>query len=171
MMRQEILFLRHGKAAHAADVPDFERPLKPQGEQQARKIGLWMQSNRAIPDVVLTSPAKRAYDTACTALRAAGIDDGMIRTDPRLYFDTTRNLMAALAACDGAGARLLVVGHNPWMEELVLNLASDRPAHPGGNWFMKTGTLMRFEVPDLKSGLAAGQGQLLDYVLADSLVK
>lgn len=170
-MHQEILFLRHGKAARPAGIHDFDRPLARRGEAQARKIGAWLKAHRAVPDAVLSSPAKRAYDTACLALDACGLDRKHVRTDPRLYFDTKQNLMAALRSGGDAevGARLLVVGHNPWMEALVLDLAHERPPHPGGNWYMKTGALMRFRVVDLQDGLAPQCGALLDHVLADAL--
>lgn len=164
-MNNEILFLRHGKAANPVGVADIDRPLKPRGIRQACRIGAWLKDNDALPDVVLSSTAKRAHDTARHALVQAGLDPAAIRLDKRLYFDTDAHLTAAVAACDGAGKRLLVVGHNPWMEEWVLNLADTPPSHPGGNWYMKTGALMRFAVPDFSDGLKPGQGRLLDHVL------
>lgn len=168
-MSLEILFLRHGQAARAADINDFDRPLTSRGKRQAQKIGAWLQSSNLQPDAVLCSPAKRAYDTAAKAIKAAGLHAGLISIDPRLYFDSTRNLMAALAASSDVVTRLLVVGHNPWMEELVLSLPGERPKHPGGNWYMKTGALMHFAVSDLRAGLYPGQGRLLAHVIPGDL--
>jgi phosphohistidine phosphatase len=168
-MSLEILFLRHGKAARPVDIDDFDRPLTTRGKRQAQKIGAWLQTNNLRPDAVLSSPARRACDTAAKVIKAAGLNAGLIRTDPSLYFDSTRNLLAALAGMDGMGERLLVVGHNPWMEELVLSLAQDRPRHPGGNWYMKTGALMHFSISDLRAGLEPGRGRLLAHVLPGEL--
>ncbi|MGJ3260068.1 MAG: SixA phosphatase family protein [Rhodospirillales bacterium] len=168
-MDREILFLRHGKAARPDGVDDFDRPLKDRGRRQAQKIGRWLKENDVLPDAVLSSPARRALETAGIALQAAGLDPAVIRTDRRLYFDARKNLMQALAEADGAGDRLLVVGHNPWMENLVEDLAGDPVPHPGGNWIMKTGALMRFAVDDFAGGLKRGRGRLRHHVLPDTL--
>ena len=168
-MGREILFLRHGKAARPDGVDDFARPLKDRGRRQAQKIGRWLKEYGVLPDAVLSSPARRALETAEIALRSAGLDPVAICPDPRLYFDARKNLMRALAEADGIGNRLLVVGHNPWMENLVEDLAADPVPHPGGNWIMKTGALMRFAVDDFADGLEQGRGRLLDHVLPDDL--
>lgn len=168
-MDREILFLRHGKAGRPDGVEDIDRPLKDRGRVQARKIGTWLKKHDALPDAVLSSPARRALETAEDVLEAAGCDRRLIGTDPRLYFEARSKLMQALAEGGGTVERLLVVGHNPWMEELVKDLASEPVPHPGGNWIMKTGALMRFAVDDFKDGLSKGRGLLLDHVLPDDL--
>jgi len=165
-MSREFLFLRHGKAANPSGVVDFDRPLTERGVRQARDVGAWLLANDALPDAVLSSPALRALQTAEETVRAAGLDIAMIRTDARLYFNTSAKLKAALVSMADAGARLLVVGHNPWLEELVLEITADPVPHPGGNWYMKTGALMRFEA----TGLNAGCGKLLDHILPDGRV-
>jgi len=163
VMSREILFMRHGKAANPGGVGDFDRPLTERGMRQARHVGAWLSANDALPDAVLSSPALRALQTAKEAVQAAGLDTDIIRTDTRLYFDTRTNLLAALAGATSVGSRLLVVGHNPWLEELVLEIAAEPVPHPGGNWYMKTGAMMRFDVTDL----APGAGKLLDHILPD----
>ncbi|MBO6519056.1 MAG: histidine phosphatase family protein [Rhodospirillales bacterium] len=168
-MSLEIMFLRHGKAARPEGVGDFDRPLRKKGKRQARKIGRWLVAHKALPDAVLSSSALRAVQTAEEVLKTAGLDHDLIKTDRRLYFDARANLMKALAGVDDAASRLLVVGHNPWMEDLVCDLASEPLQHPGGNWIMKTGTLIRFAVDDFTDGLGSGRGRLLDYVLPDTL--
>ena len=107
--------------------------------------------------------------TAAEVLKTAGLDQNLMQTDRRLYFDARPNLMKALAGVDGATSRLLVVGHNPWMEELVEDLASEPVPHPGGNWIMKTGTLIRFAVDNFTYGLGDGRGRLIDHVLPDAM--
>ncbi|MBO6947961.1 MAG: histidine phosphatase family protein [Rhodospirillales bacterium] len=168
-MDREILFLRHGKAARPDGVEDFDRPLKDKGHLQARKIGAWLITHDAIPDAILSSPARRAQETAEDVVEAFNGDRALIRTDPRLYFEARSKLMQALSEGGRTVKRLLVIGHNPWMEELVEDLASEPVPHPGGNWIMKTGTLMRFAVDDFKDGLNKGRGRLLNHVLPDDL--
>ncbi len=168
-MPREIMFLRHGKAARPEGVGDFDRPLRKKGKRQARKIGNWLLAHDALPDAVLSSSALRAVQTAEEVLKTAGLSQSMIRTDRRLYFDARSKLMQALADVDAGASRLLVVGHNPWMEDLVCDLSSTPLEHPGGNWIMKTGTLIRFAVDDFTNGLGSGRGRPLDYVLPAAL--
>lgn len=168
-MHREILFLRHGKAARPEGVDDIDRPLKDKGHIQARKIGVWLKVHDVLPDTVLSSPARRALETAEDVVEALGGTPDLIRTDPRLYFEARSTLMQALDEGGGAADRLLVIGHNPWMEELVEYLASGPVPHPGGNWIMKTGALMRFAIDDFKDGLKRGRGRLLNHLLPDDL--
>lgn len=168
-MNREILFLRHGKAARPSGVDDFDRPLTDRGLEQARKIGTLLRERGLLPDAVISSPALRAIQTADAALGAMGCGRDLIRTDRRLYFDPREKIMVALSEVPAGSARLLVVGHNPWMEELVEDLADGRVPHPGGNWIMKTGALMRFAVDDFAAGLSAGRGRLLDHIIPDRM--
>lgn len=164
---RELLLLRHGKAKSAGDVTDRDRRLTKRGKRQAEKIGAWMQQNNVLPDVVLSSPAERAYATAHIAMKAAGQGASKIRTDERLYTELMEPVIAVLADHGDAG-RLLLVGHNPWMEELVGFLADALPDATEDT--MRTGTLVRLALPDDGgAALTAGCARLADHLLPDAL--
>lgn len=166
-MTRELLLLRHGKTEGHGKVPDKDRRLTKRGKRQSEKIGAWLRQHGALPDMVLSSPAERAYATAHIAMKAAGQSTIKIHTDERLYTESTEQALSVLAE-HRAPQRLLVIGHNPWMEELVRFLAANAPA--GGGDMMRTGTLVRLALPDeIGSGVTAGCASILDHLLPDSL--
>jgi broad specificity phosphatase PhoE len=77
---------RLGAEALELDVRDMDVPLSDLGRRQAISFGTWLGGLAAErrPDVVVTSPYRRAYDTARHALRAAGWDEELIVSDERL---------------------------------------------------------------------------------------
>jgi phosphohistidine phosphatase SixA len=126
MIAQMRLFLvRH---AHSdPGVPDELRPLSARGREQARGLGERLAA--AAPDAVLASPLLRARETAAPIAKAAGVD---LRVDERLAPGATAT--DVLAAVDGAGATVVVVGHQPDCSEIALALgAGEREFAPGAS--------------------------------------
>jgi phosphohistidine phosphatase len=115
---RELLVLRHAKSAWPEGVADRDRPLKPRGERAARRVGRFLGVHGLRPDAALASPARRAADTARLVLEAAGADVPL-QLDEKLYGADT---WAAVDAVWPHVNRLLVVGHEPEMVELVTKL-------------------------------------------------
>ncbi len=120
-MTLTLLVLRH---AHAAAPPpgtrDADRPLDARGQDEARTVGSRVRA--AAPQVVLCSPARRARET----LEALALPRSVLAdTDPRLYLADADMLLDAVrdagTLAEEAGT-VLVVGHNPGLHELVLEL-------------------------------------------------
>jgi phosphohistidine phosphatase len=106
----EILLMRHGKSGYPAGVPDRDRPLSGRGERSASAIGRAISDFAASPDLVLTSPARRARDTAALAHAAGGwvCEIGVVED---LYGGGVADAVSAANAADAA--RVLLVGHEP----------------------------------------------------------
>ena len=139
---RELVLLRHAKSAWDSDAPsDFERPLSPRGRRDAPRIARWMHDQGLLPDLVLSSPAHRARDTAELVLKTLGIGSDRLHWEPHLYAATVPDLLAAIATVPDGVHRLLLVGHNPGLEDLVLRLvpADDLPV--SGEGFLKTATV------------------------------
>ena len=168
-MARELLLLRHGKSNHALGLPDFERPLKGRGERQARQIGAWLRSRDLRPDLTVSSPAVRALRTAQIALKTAGLEPGEIRADSRLYTADPAEVLEVLASVPERFQRVMLVGHNPWLDELFEALCRDPAPEGEGVWVIKTNTLVRLEMPEDWSALPAGCARLLDFVLPKTL--
>jgi len=116
----ELLVLRHGKAsADPRWASDFERPLEPRGEQDARAVGHWLARQGLTPDRVLSSTAARAAATARTVQAALGEHAPVIDWDDELYLAPVALLLGRLAQLPEDCGRALLVGHNPGLEELV----------------------------------------------------
>jgi phosphohistidine phosphatase len=100
-----IWLLRHGDAADGS--PDAERPLTDKGREQARAAGAALRALGVTLDACLTSPKRRALDTAAVACEAAGGPEPLV--EPKLAggpFD-------ARALVAGLGDEVLLVGHDP----------------------------------------------------------
>jgi phosphohistidine phosphatase len=121
-MPAELLLLRHGKAAGTMGGKDFERPLKDSGKRKVQRIGVWLDEQALRPDYVMTSAAMRARVTAEKCLKAMtrGTDDLVVLPD--LYLATSDRLITLLRTVPDGARRVLVVGHNPGLSELVSRL-------------------------------------------------
>lgn len=151
----EFLLLRHAKAADkAAGQQDFDRPLTGKGEGQADRIGRLLAHRELHPDVIVSSPAVRALQTAHRAAVGLGIPVAAIRRDPRIYEAGPMVLAEILAKLD-QHRRPMLVGHNPGFEQLAVHVG----ALPGDWQFPKgAAALMQADVAALRSG----GGRLVD---------
>ncbi|WP_438310278.1 SixA phosphatase family protein [Streptomyces sp. HUAS TT3] len=122
----DLVILRHAKSAWPLGVPDRERPLGPRGLRDAPAAGRLLARTALRPDLVLCSPARRARQT--WELAGAELpDQPPVRFAPRLYGADAEDLLDAVRDTPTEVARLLLVGHNPGLQELVLLLAGEGP--------------------------------------------
>ncbi len=116
-----LLILRHAQAVHDSHFADHERPLTHHGVREARRIGRVLRGLR--PDFVFSSTALRTRSTLEHALAVA-------RSGPpveylnQLYDTDLERHLDALRHADATVDRLLVVGHNPTLENLLSQLVS-----------------------------------------------
>ncbi|MDX1593574.1 MAG: histidine phosphatase family protein [Gammaproteobacteria bacterium] len=164
-MTRELLILRHAKSAW--DTPakrDFDRPLNGRGKRDAPRVGAWLGDRGLVPDHIVASPARRARQTVRRACEAMGIDTGRVDWQERIYLAEIPTLLRVLEACPPTANRVLLVGHNPGLEELLTYLGGVQLPLPDGGKRLPTATLARLALPDDWSSLKAGHGELLDWV-------
>jgi phosphohistidine phosphatase len=162
MANRELLILRHAKSSWDSDAPtDFERPLAKRGKRDCPRVGAWLAERGLEPDVVVSSPARRARQTARRVLDAIGIPKDAVRYEECLYGAGVGTLLEVLAQIPGESRTSMIVGHNPGLEELVRFLG--RGAVPGSDdgKVMPTATVAHFRMPDDWNGLGAGDGELV----------
>ena len=123
-----LILLRHGKAENeSASGEDFDRRLAPRGVRESTEMGETLARLGLIPDLALVSPAARAQETWAAAAEAA-FPKAQSRLEPELYnADSGTVRQAAEAAGRGCGT-LIVVGHNPGLQELTLQLLMEGSA-------------------------------------------
>lgn len=132
-MRQLIL-LRHAHAESATSgQDDLERPLSETGQAEARAAGDWLREHGLQPDRVLTSSAVRTRET----LAALGDIGGAEVYDDASIYEASPGTLVALADANRDAERLLLVGHNPGLEQLAALIHSGqtgdyRGMPPGG---------------------------------------
>lgn len=151
---RELLLLRHAEAMDAGpDGRDSERPLSLHGEEQAHAAGAWLATQKVAPDVILCSAARRAEMTAdavCAALQAPAP-----QLLPAIYQATPGELLAQVELHAGGAQCVLLVAHNPGLEQLLALLTEGRS---GGGRGLAPAMLARIELVD---GVAEpGSGRL-----------
>lgn len=102
---------------------DHDRPLNDRGKRDAPRVGQFLRAKNLIPDRTLCSTAKRARKTAQKALEAAGCADSLVLVD-ELYLAHPKQYVDRLQALPPEVERVMVVGHNPGLEELVEGFTS-----------------------------------------------
>jgi phosphohistidine phosphatase len=118
-----LLVLRHAAAQSDGSAPtDFDRRLEPSGLQDAVAVGAMMAADHCGFDAIIASPAVRAVETI------AGIGQGARRAvepiyDPRAYNASPWTWLEIIREADDRFGRILLVGHNPGLQQLLLHLA------------------------------------------------
>ena len=120
-----LTLLRHAKSSWDDPVArDFDRPLNARGQRAAVIVGRHMRNERLAFDHVVASPALRVVETIAEFEGGFGT-----RLEPawdrRAYLASATTLMDIVRETPAQAARLLLIGHNPGLEELVLLLVAD----------------------------------------------
>ncbi len=159
------MLLRHGKSDwHAGAADDFSRPLNRRGEKAGRRIARWLQDNRQVPEYIISSPATRACRTAELVCDATGMAQDRMVTDRRLYHAGVGELLAVIRQAPPELRSLMVVGHNPGLEELLEYLCTDTLPLSGNGKLMPTAALAVLEHSASWETLQAGTARLLQLV-------
>jgi phosphohistidine phosphatase len=129
---KSLLLMRHAKSSwKRAELSDVERPLNKRGQRDAPRMGRWLRQRDLVPDWIVTSSARRARETADAVAEASGFD-GEIQVQPSLYLGAPEHYLQALAAVPRAALRVLALGHNPGLEELVEDFTGEAHTMPTG---------------------------------------
>ena len=121
-----LLVLRHAKSSwDDPALDDHERPLNTRGRRDAPRMGELVREYGLIPDVVLSSDAVRARLTAEAVAEVAGYE-GEILLDPNLYMAGPADILSRLPSVRENAKTVMIVGHNPGLEQLVEQLTGKR---------------------------------------------
>lgn len=169
-MIRELLIVRHAKSAwHTDAASDFDRPLSKRGKRDAPRLGAWLRQQALVPDRVVSSPAKRARKTAVEVCRELGIEKTQVIWEPRIYEATCEELLSVLQETSAHVQRLMLVGHNPGLEDLIKLLCKARPAEAPDNKLLPTASVARLKLYGDWSELACGSAELIDVTKARTL--
>lgn len=161
MKEKTLLILRHGKSDWSTGQEDFHRPLVDRGRFGSQKMGAWIKRQKLVPDTVISSPAERARATAVAACKAMGLPLKTVRWEERLYAAPLEDLLAALHECPRSARRVMLVGHNPGLEELIAYLAKNDLATPADGKILPTSAVARLEMLDDWQELDRGCASLI----------
>jgi phosphohistidine phosphatase len=117
-----LLILRHAKSSwKKPDLPDHDRPLNKRGKKEAPKVGQYLKEKDLVPDLILCSTARRAMETAQAVADACGFE-GKLEYHQDLYLSEPSIYLDILRCLPDEARRVMVVGHNPDVEELLTML-------------------------------------------------
>jgi phosphohistidine phosphatase len=118
-----LVLLRHAKSSwDDSGLPDEDRPLAPRGERAADRMRAYLAAEPVEPDLVLCSSALRARQTLARVLPSLGTELEL-RIEPRLYTFDDDVLAERLRLVPADVSTVLLVGHNPALQDLSLRLA------------------------------------------------
>jgi phosphohistidine phosphatase len=146
-MNRELILLRHGKSDWNTNTDDFHRPLNKRGIQGAKHVGIWLLEQQLVPDTIISSPAERAIDTAKKACEMMQLNEQCIHQEQRLYDADLEILIQTLSLLSNNAQRVLLVGHNPGLAELLIYLSGKQIKTPEDHKILPTATLARLDIP------------------------
>ena len=154
-----LFLLRHAKSSGKDEsLPDFERPLNRRGKQAAETIGQYLRTNEIRVELILSSTAVMARETVERTVKAAKLSTE-VRYDQRIYGASVDRLAEVVSQIENARTVVMVVGHNPGMEELLSFLTGQIVQVP-------TGALAKISSSATKwNALADGQKATLEWLM------
>jgi phosphohistidine phosphatase len=172
-----LTLLRHAKSSWNEPLDDFDRPLAPRGEKAAPIVGATLDQMGLRPGLVLCSGAVRARETLRRVLEALGppppdviYDDALYMAAPPTLISRLQGLTAAFGA--EAPAHVMVVGHNPGLEDLAHILVSTGKDEDRRRMMAKfpTASFASIALPcDSWSEIAPGTGDLRHFITPKQL--
>ena len=164
-----LTILRHAKSGWDAPVErDFDRPINARGRRGAELIGQYVRRNTWPIDRIIASPAVRVTDTLDVFLPAAGLDDLEPHWDRRIYLASAATLMDVIREAARDADHLMLVGHNPGLEDLILMLAladKDDPLRSAVDEKLPTAALARLDLAiDGWRAIKVGVGKMTHFV-------
>lgn len=120
---KNLILIRHAKSSW--DNPawsDLERPLNKRGKRDAPIMGRLMKEQGLLPDLILTSPARRARKTASKIAKEVGYPKEQIIIAESIYLQGTTKLIELIGTQNDETNRIFLIGHNPEMTELASHL-------------------------------------------------
>lgn len=129
MPGRTLVVLRHAKSDWSGDDEDIARPLAKRGRRQAPDSGRWLSANLDSIDLALVSPAERARSTWHLVAEELDVPP-KVRLDERLYAASAGQLLAVVRELPDELRTVVVVGHNPGLEELISRLTGQEIPMP-----------------------------------------
>jgi phosphohistidine phosphatase len=153
-----IYLVRHAKSSWKDKLlSDRQRPLNKRGKENAPMMAERLKERDGIPELIVSSPAKRAQMTANTLAAVIGYDSEQITTDERLYFQDMDGILEVIQDTPETANSVMIVGHNPDMTDLLNLLAG----HVTGN--MPTCAIATILIKGKWKDVRLGMADLVDY--------
>jgi phosphohistidine phosphatase len=157
---KRLFLLRHAKSSwDEAGLPDRDRPLAARGRRAVELMAGHLRDEKISPALVLCSSARRTRETL------EGIDPGgEVRIEDELYGASESELLERLRDVSDGTESVMLIGHNPAIQELALSLAGGGKRRAEVERKFPTAALATLTVPDRWRELAPGSAELVEFV-------
>jgi len=126
MSMKKLYLIRHAKSSWEDHIhSDYERPLSGRGKRDAPLIGEVLSKKNILPDIIISSSAKRALRTAYLIADKLNYSRERIVENSTIYEATTQNLLDVINNIEESNNSAMLFGHNPGFTTLA-NLIGDR---------------------------------------------
>ena len=168
-----LYVLRHAKSSWSdSGLPDSERPLSPRGRRAAASLARHLRTEHIRPELVLCSPARRTVETFERIAPAFG-EGVRLLVDDELYGASSEELVHRLQAVPETVSSVMIIGHNPGLQNLAILLAGDDEPRTLERLRTKfpTGALVTLAIPnDAWRGLEAGRARVVGFIVPKELI-
>ena len=123
---RDIFIMRHAKSDwQIGAISDIDRPLNKRGLRDSPRMADWMILENLKPNLLISSPALRARQTASVIIDHLNIEDSSVVVDKRMYLASVDTLLTIIRQIDDKHQTIMLVGHNPGLENLAMRLSID----------------------------------------------
>jgi phosphohistidine phosphatase len=161
---KRLFLLRHAKSSRKdSALPDHDRPLASRGRRASKDMARYLREHRIEPALVLCSSATRARQTLDGVAPGLG-GSPEVRVESGLYQASAAGLLARVQEVGNAVPSVMLIGHNPTIERLALDLAGNGPQLADLASKYPTGALATLEFDGTWSELNADAARLVGFV-------
>ena len=156
----ELMLMRHAKSDWHSHTADIDRPLNNRGSHDAVRMGAYLKQKELVPDRMIISPSRRTQETAELLLNNLSVPEERVVVDKELYLADRRTLCEIAEVYASDNQRLLILAHNPGMDDIVSYLASAPPSLSDNGKLMTTCAVACFHMDSLDALKKQGRGEL-----------
>jgi phosphohistidine phosphatase len=168
---KRLYLLRHAKSSwDHPGLADHDRPLAPRGRRAAKLIAEHLRRKGIAPALVLCSSAQRTRETLERIAPALG-EKVPVQIERELYAASEHRLLKRVRAVEESVESLMLIGHNPGVEQLALSLAASGEKLAAVRRKYPTGALATLEFAGRWRELGSGRAELADFVTPKQLAK
>jgi len=157
----DLMLMRHAKSDWHSHTTDIERPLNLRGVSDAARMGIHLKQHGLVPDCMIVSAAQRTRETAELLLDSLSIPQSHIIVDKELYLADLETLQEIVEVYATENKCLLILAHNPGMDDLVSYLSRTQPALSMSGKLMVTCAVACFQVNSIDIIKKPGQAELV----------
>jgi len=120
---KKLIIVRHAKSSwDFPELSDYDRPLNRRGKKNAPEMGRRLASRGILPDMIISSPAKRAAATAKRIAMEIGYSIKDIKKEPLFYHGSMNDIIKVVKSSSNKISTLMIFGHNPDLTSVTNSL-------------------------------------------------